>query len=104
MLDDIVALLFQADLFLATPGTALAHGLNPLEALTHVSALFSCYQAELIRLRELLADFTSEEMGVEEWVGEWRVMKEVDQKEEEELSDLVGVLGSWGGTGDVDMF
>lgn len=49
--EQLNALLFEADLFLATPGTALQHGLNPREALTHVSSLFSNYQAELIRLR-----------------------------------------------------
>lgn len=79
--------------------------MNPREALTHVSSLFSSYQAELIRLREVLADFSQEVIGVDEFVGEWRVMKEVDKGQEEELSELVDVLGSWGGAGggDVEM-
>lgn len=49
--EQLNSLLFEADLYLATPGTALQHGLNPREALTHVSGLFAQYQAELIRLR-----------------------------------------------------
>ncbi|GAA6026959.1 hypothetical protein JCM8097_005996 [Rhodosporidiobolus ruineniae] len=92
-------LLFNADLFLAQSNLALQHGLNPREALTHVSGLHAQYQAELIRLREVLADFTSEQIGVEEFVAEWKTMKEVDKGQEAELSDLVDVLGSWGGSG-----
>lgn len=56
--------------------------------------------------REVLADFTTEEIQVEEFVEEWRVMKEVDKGQEAELSDLVDVLGSWGGASgglDVEM-
>lgn len=58
--------------------------------------------------REVMADFTTEQIQVEEFVEEWRVMKEVDKGQEAELSDLVDVLGSWGATGglggnDVDM-
>lgn len=49
--EQLNALLFQADLFLSTPSLALQHGLNPREALSHVSGLFAQYQAELIRLR-----------------------------------------------------
>ncbi|KAM0792223.1 hypothetical protein ACM66B_004919 [Microbotryomycetes sp. NB124-2] len=94
-------LLFEADLYLSTPGTALQHGLNPREALTHVSGLYSQYQEELIRLREILADFTTETIGINEFVDEWRVMKEVDKGQEAELSDLVDVLGSWGATSGV---
>ncbi|GJN88472.1 hypothetical protein Rhopal_001438-T1 [Rhodotorula paludigena] len=103
--EQLNALLFDADLFLAQPQSALQHGLNPKEALTHVSGLFAQYQAELIRLREVLADFTSEEIGVDQLVDEWRTMKEVDKGQEAELSDLVDVLGAWGASGglDVDM-
>ncbi|BGP38047.1 hypothetical protein JCM10449v2_001974 [Rhodotorula kratochvilovae] len=103
--EQLNALLFDADLFLAQPQSALQHGLNPREALTHVSGLFAQYQAEMIRLREVLADFTSEEIGVEQFVEEWKTMKEVDKGQEAELSDLVDVLGSWGASGglDVDM-
>lgn len=55
-----------------------------------------------------MADFTTEQIQVEEFAEEWRVMKEVDKGQEAELSDLVDVLGSWGATGglsgnDVDM-
>ena len=78
------SLLFQADVFLAEPGTALQHGLNPREALTHVSNLFSSYQAELIRLREVLADFTTETIGPDAFMDEWRVMKEVDKGSQDE--------------------
>lgn len=46
-----------------------------------------------------MADFTTETIPVEEFVEEWRVMKEVDKGQEAELSDLVDVLGSWGATG-----
>ncbi|GAA5862190.1 hypothetical protein JCM8547_007767 [Rhodosporidiobolus lusitaniae] len=105
-LEELNSLVFDADLFLAQSGLALQHGLNPKEALNHVSGLFSQYQAELIRLREVLADFTSEQIGVDEFVAEWKTMKEVDKGQEAELSDLVDVLGSWGGSGggDVSMF
>lgn len=82
--ESLNSLLFQADVFLAEPGTALQHGLNPREALTHVSNLFSSYQAELIRLREVLADFTTETIGPEAFSDEWRVMKEVDKGSQEE--------------------
>lgn len=44
-------LLFEADLFLSTPSLALQHGLNPKEALTHVSSLYHDYSSEMIRLR-----------------------------------------------------
>ncbi|GAA5901433.1 hypothetical protein JCM8208_001802 [Rhodotorula glutinis] len=103
--EQLNALLFDADLFLAQPQSALQHGLNPREALVHVSGLFAQYQAEMIRLREVLADFTTEEIGVEQLVDEWKTMKEVDKGQEAELSDLVDVLGSWGASGglDVDM-
>ena len=55
-----------------------------------------------------MADFTTEQIQVDEFVEEWRVMKEVDKGQEAELSDLVDVLGSWGATSglggnDVDM-
>lgn len=53
-----------------------------------------------------MADFTTEVIPVEEFVEEWRVMKEVDKGQEAELSDLVDVLGSWGGASggqDVEM-
>ncbi|KAK4058944.1 hypothetical protein OIO90_000390 [Microbotryomycetes sp. JL221] len=96
--EQLNSLLFEADLFLSTPSTALQHGLNPRQALTHVSGLYSQYQSELIRLRELLADFTTETVGINEFVEDWRVMKEVDKGQEAELSDLVDVLGSWGAT------
>ncbi|GAA6062010.1 hypothetical protein JCM10212_006085 [Sporobolomyces blumeae] len=95
-------LLFDADLFLSTPSLALQHGLNPKEALTHVSSLYHDYSSELIRLREVLADFTSESIGPDEFVAEWRTMKEVDKGQEAELSDLVDVLGSWGAGGGLD--
>ncbi|BGP22907.1 leucine-rich repeat extensin-like protein 5 [Rhodotorula toruloides] len=101
--EQLNALLFEADLFLATPSLALQHGLNPKEALQHVSGLFAQYQAELIRLREVLADFTSEQIGVDEFVDEWKTMKEVDKGQEAELSDLVDVLGSWGASGGLDV-
>ncbi|POY76672.1 hypothetical protein BMF94_0264 [Rhodotorula taiwanensis] len=97
------ALLFEADLFLATPSLALQHGLNPREALTHVSGLFAQYQSELIRLREVLADLTTEQIGVDEFVEEWRTMKEVDKGQEAELSDLVDVLGAWGSSGGLEV-
>ncbi|GAA5888171.1 hypothetical protein JCM6882_000308 [Rhodosporidiobolus microsporus] len=97
--EQLNALLYNADLFLAQSGLALQHGLNPKEALSHVSGLFAQYQDELIRLREVLADFTSEQIGVDEFVAEWKTMKEVDKGQEAELSDLVDVLGSWGGSG-----
>lgn len=84
-------------MFLATPGTSLAHGLNPIEALSHVSGLHGSYQSELIRLRELLADFTTESIGITEFVEGWRVMQEVSKDQEQELKDLSDVLGSWGG-------
>lgn len=89
-------LLFSADLFLATPGTALSHGLNPHEALKHVSSLHASYQDELLRLREVLAEFTMEEVGVDEFVAEWRVMKAVDEGKEVELGELNDIMGSWG--------
>lgn len=40
------------------------------------------------------------------FVEEWRVMKEVDQGEEKELSELSDVLAAWAGTSgtDTDMF
>ncbi|KDE02298.1 hypothetical protein MVLG_07134 [Microbotryum lychnidis-dioicae p1A1 Lamole] len=102
------ALLFEADVWLADPTTALKHGLNPKEALNHVGGLFGSYQAELIRLRELLADFTCEEITVDDFASEWKVMKEVDAGAEAELSDLVDVLGKWagasGGGGGGDLF
>ncbi|GAA6025932.1 hypothetical protein JCM10207_008069 [Rhodosporidiobolus poonsookiae] len=97
--EQLKALLYNADLFLAQSGLALQHGLNPQQALNHCSGLFAQYQDELIRLREVLADFTSEQIGVEEFVAEWKTMKEVDKGQEAELSDLVDVLGSWGGSG-----
>ncbi|GAA5833244.1 hypothetical protein JCM11251_005184 [Rhodosporidiobolus azoricus] len=100
--EQLNALLYNADLFLAQSGTALQHGLNPREALNHVSGLFAQYQDELIRLREVLADFTSEQIGVDEFVAEWKTMKEVDKGQEAELSDLVDVLGSWGAGGGSD--
>lgn len=86
--ESLNALLFQADVFLAEPGTALQHGLNPREALQHVSNLFSSYQAELIRLREVLADFTTEEIAPDAFVDEWRVMKEVDKGSQDECGAL----------------
>lgn len=88
--------MFDADLFLSTPGTALQHGLNPHEALKHVSSLYTSYQCELIRLRETMADFTSEEIAAEAFVEEWRVMKEVDVGKEIELGELNDIMGSWG--------
>ena len=99
MIEQLSNLLYRADLFLSTPNTALQNGLNPHQALSHVSQLFSSYQSELIRLRETLADFTCEEIGVQEFVEEWRVMKEVDRVKEEELGELVGVLSRWAGVG-----
>ncbi|CEQ39898.1 hypothetical protein JCM21900_005568 [Sporobolomyces salmonicolor] len=101
--EQLNSLLFEADLFLSTPSLALQHGLNPKEALTHVSGLFAQYQAELIRLREVLADFTAEDIGPEDLLAEWRTMKEVDKGQEAELSDLVDVLGSWGSGGGLDV-
>ncbi|KAL8278012.1 hypothetical protein RQP46_009644 [Phenoliferia psychrophenolica] len=104
--ESLNSLLFQADVFLAEPGTALQHGLNPREALTHVSNLFSSYQAELIRLREVLADFTTETIGPDAFADEWRVMKEVDKGSQDELSELADMMGSWGGASgglDVEM-
>ncbi|SCV68938.1 BQ2448_1958 [Microbotryum intermedium] len=95
--EHLSALLFEADVWLADPTTALKHGLNPKEALNHVGGLFGSYQAELIRLRELLADFTTEEITVDDFALEWKVMKEVDAGAEAELSDLVDVLGAWAG-------
>lgn len=78
--------------------------MNPLEALSHVSGLHGSYQSELIRLREVLADFTTETIGINEFVEEFRVMKEVSKDQEQELKDLSDVLGSWGGgLDDVDM-
>lgn len=34
---------------------------------------------------------------MQEFVEEWRVMKEVDKVKEEELGELVGVLSRWAG-------
>lgn len=99
----IKQLLFEADLFLSTPSLALQHGLNPKEALQHVSSLYHDYSSEMIRLRDVLADFTSEEITPDELVAEWQTMKEVDKGQEAELSDLVDVLGSWGSGGGLDV-
>lgn len=105
--EQLGGLLYECDVFLQAEGV-LGYSLNPREALSHVSGLFASYQAELIRLRsvhrvepfaaragadtagfvtsrEVLADFTCEEIGVEEFVEEWRVMKEVSQAAEQEL-------------------
>lgn len=102
--EQLNTLLFSADLFLSTPGTALQHGLNPTEALSHVSGLHASYQSELIRLREIWADFSSEEIAVDELVAEWKEMKEVDKESQRELTELSDVLGSWGGgLDDVEM-
>ncbi|GAA6006491.1 hypothetical protein JCM11491_004982 [Sporobolomyces phaffii] len=99
----IKQLLFEADLFLSTPSLALQHGLNPKEALQHVSSLYHDYSSEMIRLREVLADFTCETITPDELVSEWQTMKEVDKGQEAELSDLVDVLGSWGAGGGLDV-
>jgi len=55
------------------------------------------------RHREVLADFTCEQISPDEFVAEWRTMKEVDKGQEAELSDLVDVLGSWGSSGGLDV-
>lgn len=100
--EQLGSLLYRADIFLANPESVLANGLNPHQALTHVSQLFSSYQAELIRLREVLSDFTCEEIGVGEFYDEWRVMKEVDQGKEIQLRELVDVMSRWAGTTSLD--
>lgn len=56
----IKQLLFEADLFLSTPSLALQHGLNPKEALQHVSSLYHDYSSEMIRLRSVVTCWGSE--------------------------------------------
>jgi hypothetical protein len=58
---------------------------------------------EILDYREVLADFTSEQISPEEFVSEWQTMKEVDKGQEAELSDLVDVLGNWGSGGGLDV-
>lgn len=48
--EQIGGLLYDADVYLQEGGV-LGFSLNPREALTHISGMFSSYQAELIRLR-----------------------------------------------------
>lgn len=57
--EELNALLFNADLYLAQSGLSLMHGMNPREALNHVGGLHASYQDELIRLRCVYSLFLS---------------------------------------------
>lgn len=110
--EDFRSLLFQTETFLSDPGNSSnPHLSDPRSSLSHISRLYDMYYAEVDRKRELLAELMmhadDDESGVpqndgSEWLQavqefeeEWKGMKEVEQAEEEELGDLVNVLGRW---------
>lgn len=73
--------------------------------LSHISNLHASFQAELVSKRELLAEFTCDDLSIDDLVARWRILDEVRGGEEEEIGDLVDVLGRWksGGEADVQM-
>ena len=71
------SLLFEVDVYLSQPTTVLQYGLNPTQALTHLSNLHGAYQAELLAKRETFADYSAEDISLDQLVEAWKVCKEI---------------------------
>lgn len=90
------SLLFEVDVFLSQPSTVLQYGLNPTQALAHLSNLHGAYQAELLVKRNDWADYSAEDFGVDELIAKWKECREIKGLQEDTMDDLASAMGSWG--------
>lgn len=58
--------------------------------------LTQSYQAELLAKRELLADYTCEEIGAQQFAAQWHTLDEVQQGRKQEMDDLADLLANFG--------
>jgi len=106
IVEEMQSMLFNVEVLLADPTNALQYGLNPSEATKRLGGLVGGAQEELLRRRELLSDWPGYPgdgdgdgeggMPMDEWVDGWKELREVKKGEQEEMDDLVDVLGKWG--------
>ncbi|SPO37857.1 uncharacterized protein PSFLO_03334 [Pseudozyma flocculosa] len=82
----MMEMLYRVDLFLSEPTRPGISGYDPKEACRHVSELFHMYQAELLSKRELLAEFTCEDITADEFV---------QQGKKQEVDDLADMFASF---------
>lgn len=102
-------MLYEVDVYMAPSTVQNAAGFNPQEALAHVSDLFhvrgylptslTClqsYQSELLAKRESLADFTCEDISLEEFAQQWRTLDAVQQGRRQGMDELADLLAQFG--------
>lgn len=63
---------------------------------TCVVLLTQSYQAELLAKRELLANYTCEEIGAQQFAAQWHTLDEVQQGRKQEMDDLADLLANFG--------
>ncbi|KAL4402794.1 hypothetical protein ACI68E_000568 [Malassezia pachydermatis] len=89
-------MLYEVDVYMAPSTVQNAAGFNPQEALAHVSDLFHSYQSELLAKRESLADFTCEDISLEEFAQQWRTLDAVQQGRQQGMDELADLLAQFG--------
>ncbi|PWN87147.1 hypothetical protein FA10DRAFT_269752 [Acaromyces ingoldii] len=92
----MMQLLYHVDVFLAQPKVQGVSGMDPQEALGHVSELFHTYQSELFTRREALGDLTCLEIGPQDFAQKWSSMAEVQRGRKQTMDDLADLLAGLG--------
>ncbi|WFD36425.1 hypothetical protein MCUN1_003304 [Malassezia cuniculi] len=93
--NEMTELLYRYEVYLAPNTTPNMHSFNPQQALAHVSDIFNGYQTELINKREALADYTCEEIDLNEFARRWYSMDEVEQNRKQGMDDLADLLAGF---------
>ncbi|TKY86403.1 hypothetical protein EX895_004552 [Sporisorium graminicola] len=90
--EDIPHLLNQLD----SGGEAGVGNWNPRQALTDISELFYSYSDLLLKRRELLADFTCEEISPAEFVRSWtNIDSNLAMQRKQQVDDLADLLAAF---------
>ena len=115
---EMMAMLYNVDLFLEQPQVKGVGGKDPKAALEHVSELFhvsvvhggrrpsallrhpghhtQMYQSELLSKREALSDLTCEDIQADEFAARWSSMKEVQDGRKQAIDGLADLLAGLG--------
>ncbi|MBW0540664.1 hypothetical protein O181_080379 [Austropuccinia psidii MF-1] len=93
--EQLSELLYKVDIYLSEPKHDGSIGFNPLNALNHLSNLFSVYQAELLEKRELFSSFNCEEIDVNSFLQRWKICNQINALTQDTMQDLADVMGAW---------
>jgi hypothetical protein len=113
VVDKLREALFQVDLLLANPSSAMRYVSNPVgvlvkspltkpqafvkqEALKHISTVYDSHLAALIEKREVLADYVAEEITGEQLAAAFQQNQAIASGNAAEMDDLLAGMNAFG--------